>query len=92
MTRTKGWIYISGVGGKIVSLFSEIDTAIDNVPYIRFNYPSDEAIRQIEHDIQLAENTSEKDLKDMEVLLDKFGTIEQIEKMLAEKKARRSKQ
>lgn len=91
MTRTKGWLFLSGVGTYVRNIYSEIDKALENSPYIRFYYPSGEEAKQIDHDIQIAVSTTARDLLDAESLIEKFGSIERLQQIIDEKKARKGK-
>ncbi|QNQ53414.1 DEAD/DEAH box helicase [Serratia liquefaciens] len=69
MTRSKGWLVMTGIGKDAVYLFDEIQNAKEAVPYIKFNHPSLEKIEQIEIDLKKVESPE---------------TYTELEKMLAE--------
>lgn len=91
LTRTKGWICITGVGMILDSLFSEINTAIENLPNIKFKYPSALEGQDIEHDLQIAETVSQKDIESIKELAAKFGSFERMQQYLMESEARKEK-
>lgn len=90
-TRTKGWLTISGVGNILDELFGEIEKAKNQLPYIKFNYPNKQEAREIEHDLQVAEQYDEKDLTEYKKLLDKYGSKEKLEAFFAESQAKKGK-
>ncbi len=91
LTRTKGWICITGVGGIVDALFKEINTAINNLPSIKFKYPSAQEGQEIEHGLQIAESVSEKDIASIRELTAKFGSFEKMQQYLAESEGRKGK-
>lgn len=91
MTRTKGWLYISGVGEITKQLKREIEAALANVPHIRFKYPTAEAAQQIDHDIKHVEQISAKDLSELEAMLQRFGSLENMQKFLDEQAGKKGR-
>lgn len=91
MTRTKGWLYISGIGEGTKGLELELNKALDNVPNIRFKYPSKEEAMQIEHDIKHAENINSKDLTELENIIERFGSFDNMKAFFEEQNARKGK-
>ncbi|EOX4800902.1 ATP-binding domain-containing protein [Vibrio parahaemolyticus] len=91
LTRTKGWICITGVGEIVDGLFGEIETAIGNLPSIKFKYPSALEGQDIEHDLQMAESVSQKDIDSIKQLAAKFGSFEKMQEYLAESEGRKGK-
>ncbi|CQD76538.1 Superfamily I DNA and RNA helicases [Yersinia intermedia] len=89
MTRTKGWLTITGIGDGAKNLFSEIDTAKKNSPYLKFVYPPEEMVNQIEHDLQKAENP--KSIDAVADLLSQYGEegLTSLIKEIASKKVRK---
>lgn len=51
MTRAKGWLRVTGVGPPAQRLMKEIDAARSNSPYLKFTYPSAEALEKIKRDL-----------------------------------------
>lgn len=41
MTRTKGWLRVTGVGNGMKRLAAEINLAKQNIPFLKFQYPPD---------------------------------------------------
>lgn len=91
MTRTKGWLYISGIGEVTLPLKREIEQALKNVPHIKFAYPTKKEAQQIEHDIMHSEEPSNKDKNDYEALIRKFGSLEAMQKIFEEQSSRKIK-
>lgn len=91
MTRTKGWLYISGVGELTRSLQNELEQSLNNVPHIRFTYPTKQEARQIEHDIKYVEQVSSKDISELEMMLKRFGSFENMQKYLDEQNAKKGR-
>lgn len=91
ITRTKGWISITGIGDILNSLFNEIETAINNSPSIKFRYPSAQEVVDIEHGLQMAETISQHDIDMARKLAEKFGSLEQMMEYVAENEARKGK-
>ncbi|ORM52307.1 hypothetical protein HA41_12090 [Pantoea conspicua] len=91
MTRTKGWLNITGVGEVTLGLKAEIEKALQNVPHIKFTYPTKKEAQQIEHDIMHSEEPSNKDVSDYEALIRKFGSLEAMQKIFEEQSSRKVK-
>ncbi|MGL6431484.1 MULTISPECIES: DEAD/DEAH box helicase [Aeromonas] len=91
LTRTKGWICISGVGSVLDPLFNEINSAIENLPNIKFKYPSALEGQEIEHDLQMEEVVSQSDIEKIKELAKKFGSFEKMQEYLAESEGRKGK-
>jgi len=51
MTRAKGWVRVSGVGSSAEECKKEIETALENFPYLKFIYPGPEQIKTIRRDL-----------------------------------------
>lgn len=81
MTRTKGWLSMSGLGAPAEQLFSEIKKAKNNFPSLKFTYPDAKLLRSIELDLFKKENP-EDELK-IKNLLDTYGKDE-LQKMMLE--------
>ncbi|MBA5205502.1 ATP-binding domain-containing protein [Pectobacterium aroidearum] len=88
MTRTKGWLAMTGVGETAIKLFDEIGDALSHAPYLRFNYPSGEMIHQIEVDLNKF-STSEKS-NDFEKMIEEYGA-EGLKAMIREHEAKKVK-
>lgn len=91
MTRTKGWLYISGIGIHTQQLKKEIESALNNVPNIKFNYPTAKEAQQIDQDIQHVEKTTTKDVTELEAMLERFGSIENMQRILDEQAAKKGR-
>jgi len=84
MTRAKGWVRVSGIGAAAEALIKEIAAAMRNVPYLRFNYPSQEQLKIIKRDL------AEKDLRKQRA--DKLAEFVEENKYTPEEIARVSEQ
>ncbi|MEZ2578212.1 DEAD/DEAH box helicase [Buttiauxella ferragutiae] len=89
MTRTKGWLVMTGIGPTALELFDEISDALENAPSLEFKYPPDAKIRQIEIDLKRVE-TEEKNT-DLEKLINEYGAdgLKAMIKELEAKKVRK---
>ncbi|MEN4218089.1 DEAD/DEAH box helicase [Serratia marcescens] len=87
MTRTKGWLCMTGIGYPALELFDEIQQAKDNVPYLKFTYPSGELLHKIEIDLQRFENNEESE--DFKKLMETHS-IDALKAMIREYEAKRT--
>ncbi|WP_404462782.1 DEAD/DEAH box helicase [Providencia rettgeri] len=88
MTRTKGWLSMTGIGTTALELFDEISEALDQAPYLKFNYPPDTKIRQIEIDLKRIETGNKNN--ELEKLIQEFGA-EGLKAMIREAEANKVK-
>ncbi|MBN6043186.1 DEAD/DEAH box helicase [Citrobacter sp. ku-bf4] len=88
MTRTKGWLTMTGIGHSANELFYEIKQAKDNVPYLRFNYPDSQILDQIEIDLQRFAH--DEDVEDFQKLLDTHG-LDGVKALIREYEAKKVK-
>jgi len=51
MTRAKGWVRISGVGGHAQECVEEVREAKKNFPFLKFTYPSEEELKIMKRDL-----------------------------------------
>lgn len=51
MTRAKGWVSISGMGENAQICSDELQQALENFPYLKFEYPSEEDLRIMRRDL-----------------------------------------
>lgn len=51
MTRAKGWVRMSGIGEPAEFFKKEIDTALQNFPFLRFKFPSQAELKVIKRDL-----------------------------------------
>lgn len=91
MTRTKGWLSMTGYGAAPNALFKEIIDAKRNSPRIEFDYPSLDEVERIEADLQRKSSTKAKDILKIKEMLESVGGAEEFERMYAEMMARDSK-
>lgn len=86
LTRAKAWVFATGCGEPARKFFSEIAAARDNLPYLRFEYPDEEGLAKIKHDlargaernvsdtvVELLEQIPPEDLKN---IIDRSSSIE----------------
>jgi len=88
MTRTKGWLVMTGIGVPALELFDEIQDAKSRIPYLQFNYPSGEELHKIEIDLQRFVHNEEAE--DFKKLLDLHGA-EGLKAMIREFEAKKVK-
>jgi superfamily I DNA and RNA helicase len=81
MTRTKGWLRVTGVGNAARRLADEIAQAKANCPYLRFEYPSELALETMKRDL----STEDAITMDHERMLDSL-TEDQLQAYLARRR------
>ncbi len=69
ITRTKGWVSISGVGKAASKWVTELKIALDKCPNIEFNYPSKNELSIMKRDIQEKATRKSKQAKILDELL-----------------------
>ncbi len=90
MTRAKGWVRVSGIGSAAQLCQQEIETALKNFPYLRFNYPSKQELKIMKRD--LAEKAIRK--QKLERMLDHVSeewTQEEITRYLEQRAIKKGK-
>lgn len=68
ITRTKGWVCLSGIGGTAQLCFDELMIAKQKFPYLEFDYPDDDQIKYMKRDIQegaVRKSKAERILEDL---------------------------
>lgn len=88
MTRTKGWLTMTGIGYPAIELFDEIQQAKNNIPYLKFNYPSGQTLDKIEIDLQRFAH--DESPEDFQKLLEAHG-VDGLKALLREYEAKRMK-
>ncbi|EPB6722209.1 DEAD/DEAH box helicase [Vibrio fluvialis] len=91
MTRTKGWLRLTAYRAAADELFHELETALQHCPNIVFNYPSEEGLQRIQRDLFKKAGTEERQIKKLEEIAKTLGGTEELEKILAELRAREDK-
>ena len=76
MTRSKGWLYISGVGNTMDLLINEIEKAKKYFPNIEFNYPSPKDLKIMRRDIKEKAIRKSRSKKMIEVALQNLSPEE----------------
>lgn len=69
ITRTKGWVTISGVGIAAQKWADEVSAAKKNFPYLKFIYPSKSEMKIMERDMQESALRKSKQAKMLDELL-----------------------
>jgi len=54
MSRAKGWVWISGIGGSAERFKLELDTAKRHFPHLEFDFPTRAVIKKIRRDLEKA--------------------------------------
>ena len=85
MTRSKGWLTITGIGPNAESWINEIETAKKNVPYLLFNYPTRAQLKMMPRDMDEANDIANQREQLAQDLL-KTMTIEQAIDFFEQKK------
>ncbi|WP_409310420.1 DEAD/DEAH box helicase [Pectobacterium sp. B1J-3] len=88
MTRTKGWLTMTGIGYAAIELFDEIQQAKANVPYLKFNYPSGQILDKIEIDLQRLAH--DENTENFQKLLETHG-LDGLKALLKEYEAKKVK-
>jgi superfamily I DNA and RNA helicase len=91
MTRTKGWLYLTAFGDVALKLFHEIETAKSSSPILEFKYPSQQGLQSIRTTLTKRSTSSDRGMKQLEKLAESMGGADELEKLLAEMKAREAK-
>ena len=91
MTRTKGWLSITGYGSSPNALFNEISHAKANSPQIAFNYPSQDEVERIETDLHRKNTPKELDVMNLKAMLENIGGENELNKLYEEIMAKKSK-
>lgn len=89
MTRSKGWLYISGVGETMDLLINEIKLAKDKFPNLEFKYPSLTDLSIMERDIKdeaIRKSRSKKMIEDALLNLTPSEIKRYLEQITGEKK------
>lgn len=71
MTRTKGWLSISGIGDAAKEFSEELRYAMSLAPRLDFEYPSPEDVRRLQRDLKLVPQ-AEKD-EALKAIIAKYG-------------------
>jgi superfamily I DNA and RNA helicase len=81
ITRSKGWVHITGVGDAAQICHGEIQTAKENFPYLKFKYPSIKDIKIMQRGTQESAIRKSKAKQTLESLLNELSP-EEIERFL----------
>ena len=79
MTRSKGWLTITGIGSNAEAWIKEIEEAKENVPYLRFTYPTKEQLKMMPRDMDEANDIANKREKLAQELLKTMDAEQAVE-------------
>ena len=88
MTRAKGWVRVSGVGGAAERCKREMDAAAKNFPSLIFKYPSPGELKIMKRDLAEAADKRMKAWRLIEQLGEDYSE-EEIQTMLAEARVKK---
>ncbi len=88
MTRAKGWVRVSGVGPSATKCKDEIVKALDNFPYLKFDYPDEQTLKLIKSGVEKRAIEKQQAEEKIEEALG-FLTPEQIESYLLHRKIKK---
>lgn len=88
ITRTKGWVSISGIGDAALKWELEIKKALEKCPNIEFKYPSKKELSIMKRDIQEKATRKSKQAKILDELLSEMSP-EEIKQFLAQREVKK---
>lgn len=88
ITRTKGWVSISGIGNAAAKWTTELQKALDKSPNIEFNYPSRKELSIMKRDIQEKATRKSKQAKILDDLLAEMSP-EEIKQFLEQREVKK---
>lgn len=88
MTRAKGWVRISGIGQSASDCAAELNKAIDEFPYLCFNYPSQ--VKIIARDLAAKANKKLKAERKLDEVLSMMSP-EEIKRFLEQRSIKKGK-
>lgn len=88
ITRTKGWVSISGIGSAALKWETEIKKALEKVPNIEFKYPSKKELSIMKRDIQEKATRKSKQAKILDELLAEMSP-EEIKQFLEQREIKK---
>ncbi|WGH74942.1 ATP-binding domain-containing protein [Tenacibaculum tangerinum] len=89
MTRTKGWLSLSGVGKAAENWTKELNIALDKLPNIEFIYPSQKALSIMKRDIEAKATRKSKQAKMLDDLLSEMSP-EEIKQFLEQREVNKN--
>jgi len=90
LTRAKGWVRVTGVGQPAEDVKKEIDKALENVPFLRFKYPSPEQILIMKRDLAAESARKQNAARKLDEVL-KDLTAEEIAALLRQRTSKKGK-
>lgn len=88
ITRTKGWVSITGLGGPAQKWCKELETALSKSPNIEFVYPSEEELSIMKRDIKEKATRKSKQAKMLDDLLSEMSP-EEIKQFLEQREIKK---
>lgn len=88
ITRTKGWVTLSGIGNPAVKWVTELQQALNKCPNIEFTYPSKEELRIMKRDIKEKAQRKSKQAKMLDELLAEMSP-EEIKQFLEQREIKK---
>lgn len=81
MTRAKAWVTVTACGAASNALVEEVETALKNIPYLKFQYPDPSTLRVMKRDLEegpaekfkqlLSELQAEMSIQELDELVNK---------------------
>ncbi|UJH92078.1 ATP-binding domain-containing protein [Antarcticibacterium sp. 1MA-6-2] len=90
MTRTKGWLSLSGVGKSADKWVKELTVALEKFPNIEFEYPSKRALNIMKRDMEAKATRKSKQAKMLDDLLSEMSPDE-IKQFLEQREVNKKK-
>lgn len=90
MTRTKGWVNISGIGPTAGKWMNELTIALEKFPNMEFVYPNEETLNLMKRDIQESATRKSKQAKMLDELLAQMSP-EEIKQFLDQREIKKRK-
>ena len=85
MTRSKGWVSLTGMGVNATEWIEEIEQAKSFFPNLEFIYPGPEHLRTMKLDLEQANEVDNRDLRMLDKILERM-TQEEINRYIDQKK------
>jgi superfamily I DNA and RNA helicase len=89
MTRAKGWLRMSGVGGSIKALINEVNKVESKFPFLEFPYPNEGEIQMMKRDLAEAADKKMRKNRLMDQLQSEYSDDEINEMLMLTKKSPR---
>lgn len=90
MTRAKGWVRLSGIGKAAAELKTELLSARNNLPFLKFVYPSQQTLKIIRRDLQEGAIRKQRSERKLDELLEEMS-VEEIMKFVEQRSIKKGK-